>query len=152
MSKRIKILWIEEETTTANANRLSFLQTSWGYEITVVETFKEGKEKLKRYEYFEVIIIDIRIPSGDEESVEDLTFDAYQTRLGLRLIQELFDQGKNAIEKLLIYTNEAWEDIQTELGDMAENVKPKFLHKNDCRTNQDFEALILKIYNRGRTV
>lgn len=152
MSKRIKILWIEEETTTANANRLSYLQTAWEYEIIVVETFKEGMEKLKNHEYFEVIIIDIRVPRGDEESVDDLAFDAYQTRLGLLLIRELFAQGNGAIEKLLIYTNEAWEDIRLELGDLAEIVKTKFLHKSDCRTDEDFERLILKIYNRGRTI
>ncbi len=152
MSKRIKILWIEEETTTAIANRLSYLLTSWEYEIIVAETFKDGREKLKKHVEFDVIIIDIRVPSGDEESVDDVAFDAYQTRLGLRLIQELFVKGKDAIEKLLIYTNESWDDIQSELGDLSAIVKTKFLHKNDCRTNKDFEDLILKIYHSGRTV
>ena len=139
MSKTIKILWIEDETAKAVAERLSYLQSSFeiDYEIEISRSYIEAQEAIKKAMDFDVILIDIRIPFGAFDTTTEQKY-------GLKIIDEIFKINPNLISKVRIYANESWEDINKNDYLVNKEVKREaFLQKKDCRSNVQFENFVL---------
>lgn len=84
------ILWIEDSAYNENTQLAAPVYLSGEYDLTIALNATEGMEKL-RAGTFEAVVVDIRIPPGENErflsSYYQLNRDNKATRLGLKLLE-----------------------------------------------------------------
>jgi hypothetical protein len=84
------VLWIEDNAYTENTHLAAPVYLSGEYDLTIALDATEGLERL-RTGAFEAIVVDIRIPPGDDERFwrpyYQLNLDNKAARLGLRLLE-----------------------------------------------------------------
>lgn len=136
----IRILWIEEETNDALHTRKTCLATSNDFDTKIVESYSEALKLLVNLDEYDILLIDIRIKKGNcsEEIESELPKSPHYDSFGLDLIRKINILGHS--HKIKIYTNETWDDIQTEVEGIVD--KRNYLQKFECRNDNMFEHFI----------
>lgn len=97
-----QVLWIEDNAYTENTQLAAPVYLSGDYDLTIALNATEGTEKL-RTGNFEAIIVDIRIPPGEDKRFWTPYYQHYRdnkaARLGLKLLEVVLGNGDEAWEK-----------------------------------------------------
>jgi hypothetical protein len=88
------VLWIEDNAYTENTQLAAPVFLSGEYDLTIALSATEGTERL-RTAIFEAVIVDIRIPPGEDERFwrpyYKVNHDNKAARLGLELLRFVLD-------------------------------------------------------------
>lgn len=94
-----RVLWIEDSALDQNASLAGPVHLSGRYDLTIALTATEGFDALSRSE-FDAVIVDIRIPPGDDRRWVDMYYRSFLSskaaRLGLRLLDTVLT-GPNTL-------------------------------------------------------
>jgi DNA-binding NarL/FixJ family response regulator len=87
---RYKLLWIEDAAEVQLVELVGPIYRSGLYDLRIETTAAGGQAALQR-EKFDVVIVDIRLPPGEERSWVELSEDPKRgpARLGLELLKRL---------------------------------------------------------------
>jgi len=102
MSKH-NVLWIEDGAFAEMSQMSAPIYVSGKYDLVIAENATEGLQQLMREDKeFDTIIVDIRLPPGDDETFLKLYYDRNESkvaaRLGLALLKRVLKDGeKNQI-------------------------------------------------------
>jgi CheY-like chemotaxis protein len=145
MFKRIRILWIEEETQSVLAEIRSRLDNSRGFIVEIVETLVSAHDVIDRANIYDIIIVDIRIPKelGASHVMESIYVRNQYEKHGIDLVKILLNKGLQ--KKMLIFTNESKMAIDQELG-MDKLSNGNFLQKTANITPEEFVMYLKNIY------
>jgi len=84
-----RVLWIEDSAFIENTMLLAPVYLSGRYDPTIALTATDGYDALQRQD-FDAVIVDIRIPPGDDQRWVDAYFRSFESlkagRLGLKLL------------------------------------------------------------------
>ncbi len=159
-----QILWIEDEADTSLLEFRTKLEMNFDYNLEVVRTASDAILQLKE-NVFHAIVIDVRIPPGEEESWSKLYIDGKNglqfEQLGIHLIHEILKHdsivhkdNQNA-KKIGIFSIEQINDIQ-EISiekKIWESVKKvKYLYKKEAEQPEDFEDFIKTLIENSKSV
>lgn len=138
MNNNIKILWIEEESSSSLTERKAYLESNLQFQITVVENFLDGKSEIaNNYSDYDVFLIDLLLPFSNENTI----MDAH----GFELVNQLLELG--IIYRVCIYSNEIWTAVNNRIGNFFP--EKQFMNKVRCRSSAMLEELILRIANNN---
>jgi DNA-binding NarL/FixJ family response regulator len=153
MRKKHNIFWVEEETEKSLAELRGYLESSLMFKLDIAKTYQEAELKVNLNDDFSIIIIDIRIPKGNT-SIEKLSHQSiHYNQYGLDLIEFIHKNKPYLLNKILIYTNESWDDIAERLDLVGLIREESFLQKRECRGNKHFESIVMKVINKdGSTI
>jgi hypothetical protein len=94
---RKKVLWIEDDAFNELGMFATPVHLTGAYELEYALTATEGVERLKACEY-DAVVVDVRIPPGDDERWVKIYYDAGASnkaaRLGVRLLQNVLRREK----------------------------------------------------------
>ncbi len=136
--KTIRLLWIEEETEDMLPDRLSCLIACNKYEVKIVDNICDATAEILYPEIeYDVFIIDIRIKDCDDF----IPNEKYINRLGLQLIELIYETKQAKMPKVAIYTNERWTDIN-EIIETFGVTQKQFRQKREVKTNRQFKSFI----------
>ncbi len=93
---RYRVLWIEDNALSDLAPLLGPIYVSGQYDLEIAESASDGAYKIQSME-FEAVIIDIRLPPGDDprwvSNYNRLGRDRARARLGLSLLYSFLRPG-----------------------------------------------------------
>jgi hypothetical protein len=89
---RKRVLWIEDNAYTENTMLAAPVHLSGIYDLTIALNATQGTHHLRRSD-FEAVIVDIRIPPGDDDRWDSIYRGLFESnkaaRLGLKLLDVL---------------------------------------------------------------
>lgn len=132
------ILWVEDET---RHYYVFSYQLKDIFSITLAKTYKEGLDKSKLK--YDLIVIDIILPSGMPLTSEDEIDEISNVYYGLELIKNIREHDKNTPIFVLTVVNrpDVWEEIK----EIDENIVIKFKYDTDP---EEVKNIITKILER----
>jgi CheY-like chemotaxis protein len=137
-----KILWIEEEANEKLIEFRVYLQIV-GYQLDIVYSATEAEEKIKDLNTnYDLILLDIRIFPGDGEFWQNEHLNGNK-KLGLLVLKICLSQSEKYKDRVLVFSNEYWEDVQEELLKSGLD-HSKFLAKIHTLYPEDIVAFITK--------
>lgn len=94
-----KVLWIEDGAFAEMSQMSAPIYVSGQYELVIAENATEGLQELTQTDKeFGTIIVDIRLPPGDDEEFLKIYYDANESkvaaRLGLALLKRVLKDGE----------------------------------------------------------
>jgi DNA-binding NarL/FixJ family response regulator len=154
MINEYNIYWVEDETEDSLAELRSYLESSLHFNLSIGTSYQEAEDEIRHNDSFDIIIIDIRIPKGkvSEKNQSRLSQSpsVHHNQFGFELIEFIYNEKKQYLDKIIIYTNESWENMQERLNDFNIRQESSYIQKSEYRSNKDFETKILaKILNNG---
>jgi len=138
MKQKRKILWVEDEARHDMVQLIAPVIMDGGYDIVVAENASDGIAQLLQYK-FEAIIVDIRIPPGDDPAWIDLYEKSGKEKVAARL-------GRH-----FLYTILGNPNAKINLGEK----RPKWITsemiglltvETDPELADDLKALVLNVY------
>lgn len=151
MINTYNIYWVEDETEDSLAELRGYLESSLNFNLSVGKAYQEAEDEISKNDSFNLIIIDIRIPKGKitEKNKDRLSqsISAHHNQFGFELIEYIFKKREIYLDKIIIYTNEAWGDIEERLREFNIVKDTSYIQKNECKNNKDFERRLLKKIN-----
>ena len=151
--KKIKVLWIEDNALFDLQNVLGPIFMDGRYDLAIAETASDGIQRLMQEE-FGAVIVDIRLPPGDDPDWVRLYKRPYglAARLGLALLYSLFCQEEAEIkhqrippwvspDRFGVFTVESKAEVQPHLDKLKVSVYEQ-------KTAQTSTRVILNILER----
>jgi DNA-binding NtrC family response regulator len=136
-----RILWIEEEAEEKLTEYKIHLEMQ-GYVLDVVFNASDAEDKINSNELsFDLILLDIRIAPGEKEEWENKYLKGNR-KLGLDILCGVI-AASSYKERVLIFTNEYWVAIQSNIEQCLKE-KERFLQKKDAKRPKDLEAFIIR--------
>lgn len=130
MSEKYKVLWIEDAATYHLQALAAPVYYDGRYDLDIVEDASAALRRLLGSEY-QVVIVDIRLPPGDDprwiEVYKQAGYDKVGSRLGLEIIKSVLGKEDAKVplgtspswkitpEKIGVLTVEGWSDMQRPL-------------------------------------
>ena len=96
---RAKVLWIEDGAFVEVSALAAPVYMSARYDLMIAEDASGGIRKLKETE-FEAVIVDIRIPPGNDEDWIRLSKQPGGSRLGISLMRYLLDPTEEKADEI----------------------------------------------------
>jgi CheY-like chemotaxis protein len=131
---RFRVLWIEDDARVGLAQLAGPVYVNGGYDLVVAGDISTAIVRLSG-ERFDVVIVDIRLPPGDDVAWTRLYGragrDKIRARLGLRLLCSLLDYPKAQVrlkqpppswlkpDVVGVFTVESRQDIGEELDELG---------------------------------
>ncbi len=130
---KIKVLWVEDDARFGLAQLAGPVYVHGGYDLVVANDISTAIARLSR-ERFDAIIVDIRLPPGEDRAWIELYSkegrNKVQARLGLQLLRTLLDwpEAKIRLEKEVdwikpimfgVFTVESWREIGEDLKELG---------------------------------
>lgn len=124
-----KVLWIEDGALVEVSNLAGPIYTSGKYDLVIALDASDGVRKLRQTE-FDVVIVDIRIPPGDDPKwinlFSQLGFNKIQARLGRELLYSCLKPSEAKVklgeipkwvspERFGILTVESYREVENDL-------------------------------------
>lgn len=132
---KYKVLWIEDGAFVEVASFAGPVLIAMKYDLHVAIDVSDAIKQIKSTE-FDVVIVDIRLPPGNDTEWENLysksAYNKIGARLGIQLLLSLLKPGKAAVklneipawispDKFGIFTVESEVELETELKEL--NIK-----------------------------
>jgi CheY-like chemotaxis protein len=98
---KFRVLWIEDNALTDLAPLLGPIYVSGQYDLEIAEDASEGARKIKQME-FDAVIVDVRLPPGDDprwiDAYNRAGRDRARAQLGFSLLYSLLRPEKAEVE------------------------------------------------------
>lgn len=129
---KYKVLWIEDGAFVEVGDFAGPVLIAMKYDLHVAIDVSDAIKQIKSTE-FDAIIVDIRIPPGNDPEWENLfsksAYNKIGGRLGIQLLYSLFKPGKSAVkfseiptwispEKIGVFTVESELEVKNELEEL----------------------------------
>lgn len=133
MKPRYKILWVEDGALFDLAYLAGPVYMDGRYELTVAQNITEAVELLQRDE-FQAVIVDIRLPPGEDQHWNELYKMAGRQKsvahLGLKLLRSILGSKNAEIklekcppwltpDKVGVFTVESYSELHTALDELG---------------------------------
>jgi len=125
------VLWIEDGAFAEMSQMSAPLYVSGKYDLVIAETATEGLQQLQRTDKkFDTIIVDIRLPPGEDDKFLKLYYDRNESkvsaRLGLALLKRVLKDGEEnevppnhrEAKKFGVFTVEGFSELVDDLKEL----------------------------------
>lgn len=144
---KTRFLWIEDNAVTDLKNLLAPIFISGRYDPSIALNITDGVKYLNKHE-FDAVIVDIRLPPGDDPTWQNVSKEwggnKAAGRLGLRLLSCLFDPQEGD-EKLVV--RPAWL-TPDKVGVLTVDGESERERNDDLELSDYLRALNINIYRR----
>lgn len=153
-----KIIWIEDEANDKLSVKRNYVLLNSDYELTLAFNTSEAEKALSN-DVFDAIIVDVRLPPGEEKKWNKIYDDCLPQRkyeiMGLKLVKEILAKessikpANKAASKIGLFTVEYWDALESELTPLGLKRELNYFLKEDAITSEDFLNFINSIVSRN---